>query len=113
MKVDSVSNLALSQDISQKNSVGNSRLSRSGQTAKVSSVDTTHSGTGAYPVLSTSASSVGNSSEIHNGLSSAERAFFAKLFPDASSRINAHSTTYSPGGVQSPVELGQIINRKV
>jgi hypothetical protein len=46
------------------------------------------------------------------GLTSAERAFFAKLFPNAASEINSH-VTYSPVGVNSSVELGQIINRKV
>lgn len=48
----------------------------------------------------------------HGGLTSAERAFFAKLFPESSSQIHAHST-YSPNGVHSLVEPGQIINRKV
>ena len=48
----------------------------------------------------------------HNGLTSAERAFFAQLFPESSSQIHAHST-YSPSGIQSSVAPGQIINRKV
>lgn len=47
-----------------------------------------------------------------NGLTGAERAFFAKLFPESSLQINTHST-YSQNGVQSSVQLGQIINRKV
>ena len=54
----------------------------------------------------------GGASSAHNGLTSAERAFFAKLFPDSSSQINSHST-YSPKGIHSSVEPGQIINRKV
>ena len=48
----------------------------------------------------------------HNGLTGAERAFFAKLFPESSLQIHAHSV-YSPNGVHSSVEPGQIINRKV
>lgn len=48
----------------------------------------------------------------HAGLTTAERAFFAKLFPESSSQIHAHST-YSPNGVHSSIEPGQIINRKV
>ncbi len=48
----------------------------------------------------------------HGGLTNAERAFFAKLFPESSSQIHAHST-YSPTGIHASVEPGQIINRKV
>lgn len=51
-------------------------------------------------------------SPSHNGLTGAERAFFAKLFPESSKQIHAHSI-YSPNGVHSSVEPGQIINRKV
>jgi hypothetical protein len=45
------------------------------------------------------------------GLTGAERAFFAKLFPGSGSQISAHKT-YSPAGMSSTVELGQIVNRK-
>ncbi len=55
---------------------------------------------------------VGAAPQNHNGLTSAERAFFAKLFPDASSQINSHKT-YSAKGVHSVVEPGQLVNRKV
>ena len=48
----------------------------------------------------------------HGGLTNAERAFFAKLFPESSSQIHAHST-YSPNGIHSSMEPGKIINRKV
>jgi hypothetical protein len=54
----------------------------------------------------------GGAALSHNGLTSAEHAFFAKLFPEISSQKNAHAT-YSPNGVHSSVETGQIINRKV
>ncbi|MCL5268219.1 MAG: hypothetical protein M1469_08975 [Bacteroidetes bacterium] len=47
----------------------------------------------------------------HTGLTSAERAFFAKLFPDSISQINSHKT-YSPNGIKASIEPGQIINRK-
>jgi len=46
------------------------------------------------------------------GLTNAERAYFAKLFPDSVSQINSHKT-YSPSGINSSIDLGQIINRKV
>lgn len=47
----------------------------------------------------------------HTGLTSAERAFFAKLFPDSISQISSHKT-YSPNGIKASIEPGQIINRK-
>ncbi len=53
-----------------------------------------------------------NTSVSHNGLTTAERAFFAKLFPDLSQQAGT-SSTYSPSGIRSSVEPGQIINRKV
>ena len=92
MKIDSVSNLGLSP-ISQR------------EPAKASKA--------AAPEQKTqSAGAAGGAALSHNGLTTAERAFFAKLFPDSSSQINSHST-YSPNGVRSSVEPGQIINRKV
>ena len=45
------------------------------------------------------------------GLTGAEKAFFAKLFPGSGAQISAHKT-YSPAGMNSTVELGQLVNRK-
>ncbi len=91
MKVGSISgNISYASQVSRKQSAagGNQTAApqkASGQTAGVSS---------------------------HTGLTSAERAFFARLFPDSVSQINSHKT-YSPSGIQNSVEPGQIINRKV
>ena len=46
------------------------------------------------------------------GLTSAERAYFAKLFPDLTRQISSQRT-YSQGGANSSMDLGQIINTKV
>ncbi len=46
-----------------------------------------------------------------NGLTGAERAFFSRLFPGSAHQIGAHNT-YTPTGFSTPVELGQIVNRK-
>jgi len=46
-----------------------------------------------------------------NGLTGAERAFFAKLFPGSVHQM-AVRETYSPAGMNPQVDLGQIINRK-
>jgi len=46
-----------------------------------------------------------------NGLTGAERAFFAKLFPGSVLQISTHKT-YSLSGLNATVELGQIVNRK-
>lgn len=88
MKVDSISNLGYSP-ISQREPAKTSKISAPEQKLHASAGTTS----------------------TQNGLTSAERAFFAKLFPDSSSQINSH-TTYSPNGIHSSVELGQIVNRK-
>ncbi|HUI29746.1 MAG TPA: hypothetical protein VLX91_05980 [Candidatus Acidoferrales bacterium] len=46
-----------------------------------------------------------------NGLTGAERAYFAGLFPGSVLQINTHKT-YSPTGISAMVEPGQIVNRK-
>lgn len=89
MKIDSISNMSYSP-ISQQ---GSTRTSKT-----------------AAPEQNSQANAKVSSS--HSGLTNAERAFFAKLFPESSSQIHTHST-YSPSGVHSTVEPGQIINRKV
>jgi hypothetical protein len=46
-----------------------------------------------------------------DGLTGAERAFFAKLFPGSVHQIGPRET-YTPVGMNAQVELGQIVNRK-
>ncbi len=109
MKVDSVSNPGLAQSISQKKFSGIQRSAEPGAMAASKPSSSRSAGAVRMPAIG---SSTCNSNVVHEGLSHAERAFFAKLFPDASSRINSHSTSYSAGGPRPTVELGQIINRK-
>ncbi len=105
MKVDMVSSLAPGS-ISPNKGVGSPRASHVQQTGGSDPVGVSASGANVQTKPTGTVSG-------HGGLTNAERAFFAKLFPDSKSQINAHATTYSPGGNRSPVELGQIINRKV
>jgi hypothetical protein len=92
MKIDSVSNLGFTP---------------------VSQMEPAKSSKAAAPEQKTQAAGgTGSAAVAHNGLTSAERAFFAKLFPDSSAQIKSHAT-YSPNGIRSSVEPGQIINRKV
>ncbi len=90
MKIDSISNMGYSP-ISQSRGAANTPKAAAPQQKAA-----------AGPAASPS----------HTGLTGAERAFFAKLFPESSLQIHAHSI-YSPHGVQSSIEPGQIINRKV
>lgn len=89
MKIDSISNIGYSP-VSQKEPSRAQKMSGNDQMTQISS----------------------GAPSTHNGLTSAERAFFAQLFPESSLQIHAHST-YSPSGVHSSVAPGQIINRKV
>ncbi len=96
MKIDSISNLTYSPNIAHREPIGGAKNTAPEQKPQEAASAVSH----------------------HNGLTSAERAFFAKLFPDSSSQISSHlpvniDKTYSPNGIHSSVELGQIINRKV
>lgn len=90
MKIDSISNLTYTPSVVQERQVGNAR--------STSQEQKTQGPTKNVP--------------SGNGLTSAERTFFAKLFPDSVMQITLHKT-YSPAGVNAPAEKGQIINRKV
>lgn len=90
MKVDSISNLTYTPNIAQRESVGIARNTAPEQKLQEPT----------------------NAVSPHNGLTSAERAFFERLFPEASTQIASHKT-YSPNGMRSSVEPGQIVNRKV
>ena len=97
MKVDSLSNIGYTPAAIQRNpaagSVSGAQAARTADSAKANG--------------------------INGGLTSAERAYFASLFPSSSEQINSHSPggsvgeTYSPRGLRSSVETGQIVNRKV
>ncbi|MFZ1081937.1 MAG: hypothetical protein WAO19_08425 [Candidatus Kryptoniota bacterium] len=97
MKIDSLSSLSYAQSISQ---VGNPARG-SNQISKPNAASQQQE-----------AQSLASGASSTTGLSNAERAYFAQLFPDSLSQINSHGT-YSTAGVNSYVELGQIINRKV
>jgi len=91
MKIDSISNLTTySPGMAQRNQASNAKAVPQEQKAQASSTGGVSSG---------------------NGLTSAERQYFAKLFPDSSGQISSHKT-YSPTGMNAPTQLGQIINRK-
>ncbi|MGO9481928.1 MAG: hypothetical protein ACLP05_09135 [Candidatus Kryptoniota bacterium] len=102
MKIDSLSNLSYVQDFSK---VGNA-VRGINQGSKSKSVETQNTGS----LLAAQSPKSGAFSPA--GLTSAERAYFAKLFPDSLSQISSHNT-YSPTGLNSSLELGQMINRKV
>ena len=87
MKIDSISNLAYFQNVMNTAHTANTRQVSHDQ------------------ILKTEATT------IDNGLTGAERAYFAQLFPGSTGQISSHKT-YSPAGINAPVELGQIINRK-
>ena len=87
MKIDSISS-----------STYTSNAANSGRTANVKSVSGKDIGKGGHLSSQT-------------GLTIAEQAYFAKLFPGAATQSNSQKT-YSPSGVSQLVELGQIVNRK-
>jgi len=87
MKIDSVSNMAYTQDIS-----GRSPAAGAHQASQFKSEQ---------PEIA----------PADNGLTGAEKAFFAKLFPGSVGQVNAQRT-YSPVGINPKVDLGQIVNRK-
>jgi hypothetical protein len=97
MKIDSLSNIGYAPAAVQRSSAAGSKASA--QSAE--SVDTARE------------------NNLRGGLTSAERAYFASLFPSSSEQINAHNPAglrgeaYSARGIHASVETGQIINRKV
>ncbi len=97
MKVDSISSYSYAPEIAKKGSAPAMKEASTPQKLQGPS----------------SSNAPGNGSIApHNGLTSAERAFFAQLFPNSTSQISSHKT-YSPNGLKASVEPGQIINRKV
>lgn len=87
MKIDSVSNLSYVQNVMSNGRTPNARPVLQDQNLKTQAPTS------------------------ESGLTGAERAFFAKLFPGSSVQITSHKT-YSPAGFKTSVELGQIVNRK-
>lgn len=54
---------------------------------------------------------VKNEGETTSPVTAEEKAFFSALFPDASKEIASH-VTYSPRGLQEPIQTGRMVDRK-
>ncbi len=89
MKIDSISNPGYTQEIGSSGRGANVRQVAQNQNQRTQM----------------------NTVSPDNGLSGAERAFFAKLFPGSSVQSNPPKT-YSATGFNASVNLGQIVNRK-